>query len=352
MCARRYSVRQLIQCFGNVVILVFAALSTGYAQQTAVRPLERGKPIQSRISGTESHSYEVRLAGGQVLRARFDQRGIDIVVDVFGPGGEKIGEFDSPSGSSGPEAVEVEAKSSGVYRLVVRPFEPDAAAGEYEGNVLAILEPEQYAKVVAAAKARHDRVPAGWIAPAMASRDCQIANDTSTAHSGRASARVQCVGKDALGFEISSSFDNLIQRIRADDYRGKRARLSAWIKPSQVESWSKLWMRVDSAERTLTFDRMDNRPVQGTGDWQKREIVLDVPQEAVAITFGLMLAGKGTVWVDDVRLEVVGGDVPSTNMADEVALWNQKPWTQEQRDSIAKSHQSKPKQPINPGFEQ
>ncbi len=59
-------------------------------------------------------------------------------------------------------------------------------------------------------------------------------------------------------------------------------------------------------------DRMERRPVYGTTDWQKYEIVLDVPADSRTIMFGAHLEGRGEIWIDDAQLEVVGNDVPVT----------------------------------------
>ena len=37
-------------------------------------------------------------------------------------------------------------------------------------------------------------------------------------------------------------------------------------------------------------------------------------EKAETIIFGLLLVGKGKAWVDDLKFEVVGKDVPSTDM--------------------------------------
>src|SRR5262249_22806870 len=48
-------------------------------------------------------------------------------------------------------------------------------------------------------------------------------------------------------------------------------------------------------------------------DWATAEVVLDVPEKATGIAFGMILfGGKGTVWIDDVKLEAVGKDVKVT----------------------------------------
>ena len=57
---------------------------------------------------------------------------------------------------------------------------------------------------------------------------------------------------------------------------------------------------------------MDDRPIEKTTDWKKYNLVIDVPSESTGIAFGMMLIGKGQVWLDDVSIEEVGKDVPLT----------------------------------------
>jgi hypothetical protein len=98
----------------------------------------------------------------------------------------------------------------------------------------------------------------------------------------------------------------------AEVYRGKRLRLSADVKAEAVADWAGLWLRVDGPSGTLGLDNMLGRPIRGTSDWTSYAIVLDVPRDSVGIAFGILLAGAGQVWLDDVRFEVVGPDVPTT----------------------------------------
>ncbi len=62
----------------------------------------------------------------------------------------------------------------------------------------------------------------------------------------------------------------------------------------------------------ISFDNMQSRPIKGTVDWRKYEIVLDVPQQTAGIYFGVLLAGSGGVWLSNVQLEIVGEGVPTT----------------------------------------
>jgi len=57
---------------------------------------------------------------------------------------------------------------------------------------------------------------------------------------------------------------------------------------------------------------LQHRPIKGTSDWHKYEVVLDVPRGSVAIAVGLLLTGKGQAWVSQVQFEEVGTDVPTT----------------------------------------
>jgi hypothetical protein len=62
----------------------------------------------------------------------------------------------------------------------------------------------------------------------------------------------------------------------------------------------------------LGFDNMQGRPIKGTRDWGRHEIVLDVPPEADVIGFGIVLSGPGRAWLDGLRFEAVGADVART----------------------------------------
>jgi hypothetical protein len=58
---------------------------------------------------------------------------------------------------------------------------------------------------------------------------------------------------------------------------------------------------------------MQDRPIKGTTEWQRYEVVLDVPEGATGIFFGILLDGRGEVWLNSVNFEVVGTDVPVTS---------------------------------------
>ena len=76
-------------------------------------------------------------------------------------------------------------------------------------------------------------------------------------------------------------------------FLGKRVRLSGYVKTEAAQK-AAVYMRVDGPDgRMLSFDNMDNRPIRGATDWKKYDVVLDVPRQAVGLSYGLILAGRG-----------------------------------------------------------
>ncbi len=58
---------------------------------------------------------------------------------------------------------------------------------------------------------------------------------------------------------------------------------------------------------------MQGRPIRGTTPWTRYAVVLDVPQEAKAIAFGVLLDGAGELWFDSFTFDTVARDVPTSN---------------------------------------
>ncbi len=153
--------------------------------------------------------------------------------------------------------------------------------------------------------------PSGWVlaAPGDGYKDYETALDGSVTHGGRISARVSARVAEPR------RDGTLMQFIRADRYRGKRIRLTGFLQAKDVATASGLWMRVEREfEKPLTYDNMAGRHLHGTTGWVACTIVLDVPQEAERIFFGIFLNGKGTVWADDLKFEIVDSSIPVTDM--------------------------------------
>jgi hypothetical protein len=110
-------------------------------------------------------------------------------------------------------------------------------------------------------------------------------------------------------------FGTIMTGIKPDEYFGKRVKLSGWIRTEDVAGYTGMWMRVDGStpNEMLAFDNMGGRPIKGTTDWEKYEIVLEVGASATWIAYGILISGTGNVWLSDLTFEEVGSDVASTN---------------------------------------
>lgn len=109
-------------------------------------------------------------------------------------------------------------------------------------------------------------------------------------------------------------FGTVMQQFKAANYLEKRIRFSGFVKSKDVTGWGGLWMRIDgTTTNTLKFDNMQNRAIKGTSDWNIYSIVLDVPENSSIISIGMLLSGKGELWLDNVRLDLVDKNVPTTD---------------------------------------
>jgi erythromycin esterase len=133
--------------------------------------------------------------------------------------------------------------------------------------------------------------------------------DAAIVHEGPLSAYVRSAGP--VG---SNDYASFRQDLDPKPYRGKRIRIAGYVRSRDVDPGAACWARVDGTDgKTLSGDYMQDRLVKGTTDWQPFAIVLDVPTESAAIHFGLLLAGSGQIWVDDVTIQPVSTSVPVTS---------------------------------------
>ena len=101
------------------------------------------------------------------------------------------------------------------------------------------------------------------------------------------------------------------QRFKADRYRNKRMRFTAVVKSEDI-AWAGLWMRVfGPGWLVLREDETRKRqPITGTTEWQRYDVVLDVPESSMLIAIGVKLGdGKGQIWVTNVRFEETEDEV-------------------------------------------
>ena len=155
-----------------------------------------------------------------------------------------------------------------------------------------------------------ESVPEGWYIAGSRPTDYTAGTISDAGRHGTASAYL------ASREEVVEGFGTLMQEFSAERFLGKRVRMTGFVRAESVEGRAGLWMRVDDTDRaSLSFDNMQDRPIRGTLPWQRYEIVLDVPVESASIAFGILLRGKGKVYVDDFAFEEVAPTVEATEIA-------------------------------------
>ncbi|WP_420151006.1 erythromycin esterase family protein [Spirosoma sp.] len=137
---------------------VFAQQPSLAPAQSEAQRLEQGKPVASNLRTGQKHTYQLKHFQGVTL----NQRGIDVVVRLFGPNESNVFEVDSPNGDQGDEPIAFQAKSTATYRLEISSLEKDAQPGRYEIKNDEMLSAQTYA-VQAAQPLRKQQAVIGWL---------------------------------------------------------------------------------------------------------------------------------------------------------------------------------------------
>jgi hypothetical protein len=126
-----------------------------------------------------------------------------------------------------------------------------------------------------------------------------ISADDKIVHGGRLSARIQ---RQADSPDDFSTLTNDIQM----DFAGATIELRGFLRTEAVSGFVGLWMREDGETPSLAFDNMESRQLKGTTEWKEYSITLPVKPEGKQLFFGVLLAGGGKAWADDLQLLVDG----------------------------------------------
>jgi len=87
-----------------------------------------GAEPERALARGEVHRYAIVLEADEYLHLAVEQRGVDLAIRLFDPGGRKLTEVDSPNGTRGEEHLWFRADDAGEYRLELHPSD---GAGSY-----------------------------------------------------------------------------------------------------------------------------------------------------------------------------------------------------------------------------
>jgi len=152
-------------------------------------------------------------------------------------------------------------------------------------------------------------LPKGWYKAGASPNEYEMGIDSGSGQSGGNAATIKSKKDKA------NSWATLMQDFNPGKYLGKKIKMSAYMKSKDVKTKAAFWLRVDQSgsRSAMAFDNMLNRPIKGTTDWTKYEIILPVPAKASNIAYGALLGGPGQIWFDNFTFEVVEDEVPTTN---------------------------------------
>ena len=126
--------------------------------------------------------------------------------------------------------------------------------------------------------------------------------DGEIVHGGRWSVRLERAATSPSAFST-------ITKSLPMDFAGGRIEWRGFLRTDGVSDYVGLWMRQDGDRPGLAFDNMQQRQVKGTHDWTEYSITLPVHRDAKQLYFGVLIAGTGKVWADDLQLLVDGKPV-------------------------------------------
>ena len=148
---------------------------------------------------------------------------------------------------------------------------------------------------------------ANWVKIGLQDDKYIIGIDSSVQYEGQQVMTVNSIDAQINGF------GGIKQNVTADKYLGKRIRMTGYMKTYNVIEKAAFWLRIDQAgSKMYVLDNMNDRPIKGTTDWKKYEIVLDVPPEALSFAYGAMLHNAGQIWFAKIKFEIVDNTVPLT----------------------------------------
>ncbi|MFZ6731252.1 erythromycin esterase family protein [Undibacterium sp. Ji42W] len=141
-------------------------------------------------------------------------------------------------------------------------------------------------------------LPYGW---KMLMEAHTVSADCALAKEGKCSVKIESNAKTPQG-----AMTVIGQTLVASTIGGHPLRLSGWIKTRDVNNGrAELLFQVDGKLKTGVADAMlAKRGPTGSSDWQRFDITVPVAANAALVHFGVGLAGEGTAWFDDVKLEV------------------------------------------------
>lgn len=104
----------------------------------------------------------------------------------------------------------------------------------------------------------------------------------------------------------------------AAGYRGQRLQMTTYVKAEDVKR-ANFHLAIigpnvepNNVRTTQHMTSTHLHPVEGSSDWTRYELVIDVPENANSIQVSFSMEGHGKIWLDSIRFAAVDKTVPLT----------------------------------------
>jgi hypothetical protein len=99
------------------------------------------------------------------------------------------------------------------------------------------------------------------------------------------------------------------QTVDATALRGNRIHFEADMRTKLANRRAGIWIRADDANGRLVAIKQalligPDHTSSGNVDWTTVDVELDIPSEALVVSYGLTIGGTGQTWIDNARIDV------------------------------------------------
>ncbi|NJM78833.1 MAG: hypothetical protein HC854_02990 [Flavobacterium sp.] len=142
-----------------------------------------------------------------------------------------------------------------------------------------------------------EELPDGWIKWG----DYDLKVDETIKYFGKQSVLIE------NGKEVD--FGSIAYKLPSN-YKGKKITLEGYMKLENVtDGFAGLILRIDKDGKSIAFDNMQDKKIDGTKDWQKYSITLPFDNTSDHVFVAGILAGKGKAWFDNFTVKIDGKNI-------------------------------------------
>jgi hypothetical protein len=146
----------------------------------------------------------------------------------------------------------------------------------------------------------------GWWLRGDGRDEYSFGRDTVVAHEGRPSVAMAPRGLP------SGVYGGLVRDWDATPWRGRRVRVSAWVRSEAVTMVGEFSVSVSSTASPAKAPprQMASRRLAPSSDFASYQLELVVPPDALAVSLAVGVAGPGKIWVEGGRIDPADAAVP------------------------------------------